>query len=57
VSECLELDGALADESDYSLSPASRGNTVGCRTVHALRAARDATECGAALGGGPCNRN
>lgn len=54
VSECLELDGAGADESDYSLSPVSRGDTVGCRTVYAIRAIEDPAACGAALGGRPC---
>lgn len=55
VSECMELEGAGPDESNFSIAPDARGNTVGCRTLHAMRALEDASECSAALGGNPCD--
>lgn len=55
VSECMTLDGAGRDESNFSITPEARGDTVGCRTLHAMRALEDADECSAALGGKPCN--
>lgn len=55
VSECMELEGAALDTSDYSLSRPPTGDSVGCRTLHAIRALDNARECDAALGGSPCN--
>jgi hypothetical protein len=50
----MDLEGAGVDTSTYSLDPPASGNNVGCRTLHAIRALDDATDCGAALGRGAC---
>lgn len=55
VEACMRLDGANADESNYSVNPEAEGDTLGCRTLHAVRALNDANECAAAFGGAPCD--
>ena len=59
---CASLDGALIDtfrdgEQRYTVHPPPVGNTLLCRTYHAVAAlaSKDSmTECAAAFGGAPC---
>ena len=62
VTECETLDDASVEGGNlYSVDAAQEGNTLKCRTLHAVRAltaprSADAPRyCQAALGGDPCN--
>jgi hypothetical protein len=49
--DCGRKDGA---EAESKFSTTNAGSTISCRTLHALRAFADPTECGPALGTGGC---
>ncbi len=57
VAECDKSDedfGAAADQL-YTVASMESGDTLGCRTLHAVRAFEDDSNCDAAFGAEPCN--
>ncbi len=48
-------DNGAQNDAGYTLQTAESGDTLQCRTLHAVRALEDADACSAALGAAPCD--
>ena len=58
VAECDASDESFGAAKDQGYSVASTeetGDTLGCRTLHAVRAFEESSNCAAAFGAAPCN--